>query len=283
MYNLKIGVIESIDDILANKTSKLDAIGLTEVQLSCWNVPLCTKENAKIIKEMFGNKYTISGIWGGWKVGPTVWNFIEGPDTIGIVPKTWRRERVEGLKKVIDFANELKCLGVKTVTTHMGFMPENPSDPNYKEVLDAIYELCVHAAKYDLDFCFETGQETPTTILRAINDIAKRGMHNLKINLDPANLLLYGKGNPMDAVDVFGQYVAGMHVKDGDYPTNGDYLGCEYKPGCGRVNFEYIINKLHSFGYQGPLTIEREITGEKQQEDIKDTIIMLQNILKKIN
>ena len=204
MYNLKIGVIESIDDILANKTSKLDAIGLTEIQLSCWNVPLCTKENAKVIKEMFGDKYTISGLWGGWKVGPTVWNFIEGPDTIGIVPRTWRKERVAGLKQVIDFSN---MLNVKTVTTHMGFMPENPSNPNYKEVIDAIYELCEYASKYNIDFCFETGQETPTTLLRAIDDIGKRGLHNLKINLDPANLLLYGKANPMDAVDVFGMYV----------------------------------------------------------------------------
>ena len=105
MYNLKIGIIESIDDVLANGTRKLDEIGLTEIQLSCWNVPLCTLENANKIKEMFGDKYTISGLWGGWIVGPTVWNFVEGPQTIGIVPETWRKERVEGLKKLIDFAN----------------------------------------------------------------------------------------------------------------------------------------------------------------------------------
>ena len=87
----------------------------------------------------------------------------------------------------------------------------------------------------------------------------------------------------MDAVDVFGQYVAGMHVKDGDYPTNGNDLGWEYKVGKGRVNFEYIIRKLHSFGYQGPLTIEREISGEEQKKDIKDTIKFLEDILAKID
>ena len=280
MYNLKIGVIESIDDVLANGTKKLDDIGLTEIQLSCWNVPLCTKENANKIKEMFGSKYSISGLWGGWVVGPTVWNFVEGPQTIGIVPETWRKERVEGLKKVIDFADMLK---VKTVTTHMGLMPENPSTKEYKDVLEAIYELCLYAKQYGIDFCFETGQETPTVILRSIHDIKARGLDNLKINLDPANLLLYGKGNPMDAVDVFGQYVVGMHVKDGDYPTNGNDLGCEYKVGKGRVNFEYIIRKLHSFGYQGPLTIEREISGEEQRKDIKDTIKYLEDILSKID
>ncbi len=280
MYNLKIGIIESIDDILANGTSKLDEIGLTEIQMSCWNVPLCTKENAIRIKEMFQDKYTISGLWGGWVVGPTVWNFVDGPSTIGIVPETYRKERVEGLKKVIDFAN---MLNVKTVTTHMGFMPENPNTKEYKDVLDAIYDLCLYANQYNIDFCFETGQETPTTILRTIQDVKKRGLENLKINLDPANLLLYGKGNPMDAVDVFGQYIVGMHVKDGDYPTDGDNLGCEYKVGTGRVNFDYIIRKLHSFNYQGPLTIEREISGDQQKKDIKDTIVYLQNILNSID
>ena len=262
MYNLKIGVIKSIDDVLVNGVSALDEVGLTEIQLNCWNVPLCTKENAEKIKAMFGEKYSISGLWAGWIVGPTVWNFIDGPSTIGIVPKEWRRERMEGIKKVMDFAN---MLNLKTVTTHMGFMPENPNTDEYREILDAIYELCEYANQYGINFCFETGQETPTTILRTINDVKARGLDNLKINLDPANLLLYGKGNPMDAVDVFGQYVAGVHVKDGDYPTDGDNLGHEYKVGTGRVNFDYIIRKLHSFGYTGPLTIEREIVGEQQK------------------
>ena len=280
MYNLKIGVIKSIDDVLVNGVSALDEVGLTEIQLNCWNVPLCTKENAEKIKEMFGEKYSISGIWAGWVVGPTVWNFIDGPSTIGIVPETWRRERMEGIKKIMDFAN---MLNLKTVTTHMGFMPENPNTKEYRDILDAIYELCEYANQYGINFCFETGQETPTTILRTINDVKARGLDNLRINLDPANLLLYGKGNPMDAVDVFGQYVVGVHVKDGDYPTEGDNLGHEHKVGTGRVNFDYIIKKLHSFGYNGPLTIEREITGEQQRKDIIDTITYLENILKSID
>ena len=280
MYNLKIGVIKSIDEVLVNGVSVLDEVGLTEIQLNCWNVPLCTQENANKIKEMFGNKYSISGLWAGWIVGPTVWNFIDGPSTIGIVPETWRKERMEGIKRVMDFAN---MLNLKTVTTHMGFMPENPNTKEYRDILDAIYELCEYANQYGIDFCFETGQETPTTILRTLNDVKARGLNNLKINLDPANLLLYGKGNPMDAVDVFGQYVVGVHVKDGDYPTDGDNLGHEHKVGTGRVNFEYIINKLHQFGYKGPLTIEREITGDQQKKDILDTINYLNNILEKID
>ena len=107
-------------------------------------------------------------------------------------------------------------------------MPEIPNTHEYKDVLDTIYDLCLYANQYGINFCFETGQETPTTILRTINDVKARGLDNLRIILDPANLLLYGKGNPMDAVDVFGQYVVSMHVKDGDYPTDGNNLGSEY-------------------------------------------------------
>ena len=279
MYNLKIGVIETIQDILEMGVSKLDLVGLTEIQLNCWQIDLCTEENARKIKDLFGDKYTISGIWGGWNVGPTVWNFVDGPQTIGLVPREWRQSRMDGLKKVMDFAHHLN---VKTVTTHMGFMPENPNTIEYREILDCLFELCSYADKYGILFCFETGQETPTTLLRAIQDMKKRGLNNLRINLDPANLLLYGKGNPLDALDVFGQYVVGIHVKDGDYPTDGDNLGSEYKVGTGRVNFEVLISKLQKLGYQGPLTIEREISGEQQIKDILDTINFLENILENL-
>ena len=279
MYNLKIGVIETIQDILEMGVSKLELVGLTEIQLNCWRIDLCTEENARKIKDLFGDKYTISGIWGGWNVGPTVWNFVDGPQTIGLVPREWRQSRMDGLKKVMDFAHHLN---VKTVTTHMGFMPENPNTIEYREILDCLYELCSYADKYGILFCFETGQETPTTLLRAIQDMKKRGLNNLRINLDPANLLLYGKGNPLDALDVFGQYVVGIHVKDGDYPTDGDNLGSEYKVGTGRVNFEVLISKLQKLGYQGPLTIEREISGEQQIKDILDTINFLENILENL-
>ncbi len=278
MYNLKIGVIESIDDVLENGTTRLDAIGIKEIQMSCWNVPLCTKENATKIKKMFADKITISGLWAGWTVGPTEWNFTDGPLTIGIVPEEYREERVKQIKKVIDFANMLK---VKTVTTHMGFLPECPHTKEYKDLLETIFDLCKYANQYDIDFCFETGQETPIAILRIIDDVKELGLTNLKINLDPANLLLYGKANPSDAVDMFGKYIVGVHVKDGMYPTNGKELGQERKVGEGKVDFPYIIDKLHSLNYRGPLTIEREITGDQQRKDIADTIIYLQNILNK--
>ena len=114
-------------------------------------------------------------------------------------------------------------------------------------------------------FLFETGQETPTTLLRFIENI---GTGNVGINLDSANLILYGKANPVDALDVIGKYVRGIHAKDGFYPTNGMELGREVKVGEGKVNFPVFVKKLSEVGFDGSLTIEREISGEQQRIDI---------------
>ena len=110
-------------------------------------------------------------------------------------------------------------------------------------VLDALGEIAEYCQKLGLEFWFETGQETPVTLLRTIEDI---GLPNLGINLDTANIILYGKGNPVDALDVFGKYVRNLHIKDGVYPQNGHKLGHETPIGQGKVDFEKVIIKIHS-------------------------------------
>ncbi len=114
------------------------------------------------------------------------------------------------------------------------------------------------------------------TLLRMIQDI---GGDNVGINLDPANLLMYGKGNPIDAVDVFGEYVRGMHAKDGEYPTDGANLGREKPLGEGRVNFPVLLPKLKEKGFRGAVTIEREIAGPQQIADIKHAMKLLNPLL----
>ena len=126
-------------------------------------------------------------------------------------------------------------------------------------------------------FLFETGQETPVTLLRTIEDI---GCDNVGVNLDTANVILYGKANPVDALDVFGKYVRGVHCKDGLYPTNGRELGKEVKIGSGKANLREVIRKLHKLGYAGTLTIEREIEGAQQDADILEARELLSNYVK---
>jgi L-ribulose-5-phosphate 3-epimerase len=170
--------------------------------------------------------------------GKMVWDFYQGPSTIGIVPPATRAARIEALKRASDLA---KKLNIEAVHTHCGFIPENPNDALYKEAVAAIREVARYCNANGQSFMMETGQETPITLLRAIQDA---GLANIKINLDTANLILYGKGEPVGALDVIGPYVHGLHAKDGLYPTNPRKLGEEVAIGQGRVNFVAVMQKL---------------------------------------
>ena len=248
-------------------------MGFSSCQLLSWNRSFWTDAEAEDIKEkMQKYRVRISAFWCGWQ-GPTVWDFYEGPETLGLVPVTYRYARMKDLMDGSDFA---KKLGVTDVATHMGFIPENPNDPNYAGLLSAIKTVAAHYKNNGQYLLFETGQETPVTLLRMIQNT---GFDNLGINLDPANLILYGKANPVDALDVFGKYVRGVHAKDGKYPTDGRYLGAEVPIGEGKVDFEKLLSGLHALGYTGSITIEREIDGDQQTKDIIAAKAYLEKIL----
>ncbi|MFH0796456.1 MAG: sugar phosphate isomerase/epimerase family protein [Candidatus Omnitrophota bacterium] len=258
---LKLGVITSLAEGVKG-LEKVKNLGLETCQLAGWDPGLYTEENARLVKETtkkLGVEITL--LWAGWP-GPAIWNFVEGPITLGLVPPEYRAMRIDALKKGSDFA---KMIGVVNVATHAGFIPESPNDPLYPGLVVALRDVASHCENNGQNFCFETGQETPVTLLRVFTDI---GLSNLGINLDPANLLLYGKANPVDALDVIGKFVRGVHAKDGEYPTDGYNLGKEKPLGEGRVDFPRLVPKLKGFGYRGALTIEREISGEQQIKDI---------------
>ena len=261
---MRIGVtIDLVRDVsLGTEFQKLRSFGMNSCQLVCWDRSLLNRETADmVLREMKEKEVEITAFWCGWE-GPRYWNFYEGQATLGLVPEAYRFARMEMLMEGVDFAAEL---GVKDLVTHAGYMPENPYDPRYPEVIACLRCIVQKCEKKEMYFDFETGQETPVTLLRAIQDI---GCGNVGINLDPANLIMYGKANPVDALDVFGKYVRGVHGKDGLYPVNGRELGEEVPLGEGKVHFEKLIPRLRECGYDGDITIEREITGEEQIRDI---------------
>ena len=193
---------------------------------------------------------------------PEVYDFYKGPVTIGLVPRQYREARIARIKQVSDFA---KKAGIPGVQTHCGFIPENPNEPLYEEAVNAIRTVAQYCKDNGQTFRCETGQETPITLFRAIKDV---GLDNVGINFDVGNLILYGKANPVDAVELLGPYIMGIHAKDGLYPTNPKQLGREVAIGEGKVDFPVLIGLLKKVGYQNPLTIEREIEGPKQTQDI---------------
>lgn len=273
MYNNRIGVIFSLDELLKHGPQKLFNLEINCVQLQSFDPTILTKENAEKVLEMLGNRIPISSFWAGW-TGPKVWDSIDGPITLGLVPTAYREQRLTELKKGADFTS---WLGVKNLATHCGFIPEQPCYPEYRQVLAAIKHIAQYCKDRDIFFNFETGQETPVTLMRTIKDT---GLDNVGINIDPANLILYGRGNPVDALDIFKGYIRGVHVKDGNYPTDFYALGKERVVGEGSVNFPVFLPKLLNQGYTGDLYIEREISGDQQIRDIKETMIYIKNLLK---
>ena len=198
-------------------------------------------------------------------MGPGVYkyNFTEGPATIGLVPRENRAARVERLMKGIDFG---KAAGIPAVHAHFGFIPEDPKDVLYLEFIETMKPIGAYALKQGLDIYFETGQETPVTLLRAITDI---GTGNLFVNYDTANLVMYGKSNPLDGLKVIGKYVKALHAKDGMYPVNPNELGKEVPIPNGEVNFPAVIAYLKKLGFIGNITIEYELAGRNSEYILK--------------
>ncbi len=278
---MKVGVcihIRKKEDI-TEKITKVAQQGFDNCQIISWVPSLWTDENAVLIKqELEKNGVTASAFWCGWE-GPVVWNPYEGQLTLGLVPAEYRQMRVKNLCDGADFANKI---GIKHIVTHMGFIPENPYDPQFKPFCIAVKTVAEHLKQNDQYLLFETGQETPVTMLRCFGEV---GMDNLGVNYDTGNLIIYGKANPVDGLDTIGTYVMGVHAKDAVYPSPADLgkkNGKEVVVGTGKVDFEKVLSGLYELGYDGYITIEREISGEQQAKDIRAAKEYLEGIIQKI-
>ena len=261
---MKIGVLvtyrKGID--LKKKLAEVRSYGMDCCQISCWDPTAYTNALAEEINAAVRETgVEVSTLWAGWS-GPSEWNFTGGPMVLGLVPPAYRMQRAEELIQAAEFAVKI---GVSRVATHVGFLPENMNDPEYLGVVAVLRYVIGKFKKLGVNFLFETGQETPVTLLRVIEEI---GMDNVGINMDTANLILYGKANSADAITVFGKYVMDTHIKDGFFPTDGKHLGREVKVGEGLANIPEVVKRLNEVGYKGNYIIEREIEGEEQVRDI---------------
>jgi len=272
MANNKVGTMTSLS-LDRNPFETVSAFGLDSCQLCSWNPRLwAAADPAALRRQADAAGVEVAACWVGYP-GPAVWDFIKGPVTLGLVPPEFRRMRIDALKVGADFA---AAFGAPAIITHCGFIPDACGSAAYRETLVAIYEIAAYCADKKIGFWFETGQETPITLLRVIEDLDIPGVG---INLDPANLILYGMGNPVDSLDVFGKYVRCLHAKDGIYPTNGRQLGHEVKVGDGKVNFPVLARKLAELGFDGAYIIEREISGDQQKKDIAVSVDYLRKLI----
>jgi L-ribulose-5-phosphate 3-epimerase len=192
--------------------------------------------------------------------------------TVGYAPPATRDERERRTYRVSDFAAELAIPGL---ATHIGAIPRDRSDPGYDAMRDLVRRLCDYCASRGQTFALETGQESATELKRFIADVERP---SLRVNFDPANMALYGSGDPIEALGAVGERVVSVHCKDGFGPAEPGKLGQETPLGEGEVGMERFVAKLREIGYQGPLIIEREIVGEAQRADIRRAIDLLNRL-----
>ena len=195
--------------------------------------------------------------------------------TVGLVPLSNRAARIARTKAVADVG---KDLGIDSVACHIGFVPEDSDEPLYREIRDVTRDICEHCTKNGQNFTLETGQEPAHVLLKFIEDV---GRPNLKINFDPANMILYGTGDPIEALGVLAKHVVSVHCKDGDWPPRDQpaALGVERALGEGSVGMDRFIHALKEAGYRGVLSIEREEPDRaKRDADIWKAVKLLKSL-----
>jgi len=196
--------------------------------------------------------------------------------TVGYIPRSTRAEREARTIEVSDFAAEV---GIGGLGCHAGFIPGDHTNPDYIAVRDLIRRVCDHAAGHGQTFALETGQEPAVQLLHFLEDV-DRG--NLGINFDPANMILYGTGDPIEALGLLGKHVISVHAKDGAWPPRDTpaALGVEMPLGKGAVGMERFLAKLKQVGFTGPLNVEREIEDHAQKlADMKAGVALLRGLL----
>ncbi|MHC4405535.1 MAG: sugar phosphate isomerase/epimerase family protein [Planctomycetota bacterium] len=261
MEKWPIGVFASIDAGLGVKLEVAQELGIPTVHLHAPHRSTRTQEQAEqFLAKLSELGIRISVVFGGFE-GESYADIPTVKRTIGLVPPETRAERTQEMKEIADFA---RLLGVDAVALHMGYVPEESSDPLYPQVVGVTREVCDHCKNNEQRLHLETGQETAEGLLRFMDDVDR---DNLFINFDPANMILYGSDEPIEALRKVGARVRSIHCKDAKWAANpGEEWGAEVPLGEGDVGMETFLRTLAEFGYDGPLTIEREIPEDPQRQ-----------------
>lgn len=279
MSKWPIGVFISIDAGLGVHPEVAHELGVPTVHLHTPHRESRTPERAKEFVdrlEKLGIKVTV--VFAGFE-GESYADIPTVERTIGLVPLETRTERVAELKEIADFAN---LMGVKTVGLHIGFVPHDRTTSEYKDVLAVTRDVCDYAKKNGQAIHLETGQEPADVLLAFLQDVER---DNLFINFDPANMILYGCGEPIPALKTLGKYVRSIHCKDATWSDQpGKTWGAEVALGKGAVDFAAYLRALNEIGYAGPLTIEREIPQEpaRQKAEIASAIETLESLKREL-
>ncbi|MGJ5817977.1 sugar phosphate isomerase/epimerase family protein [Paludibaculum fermentans] len=229
------------------------SLGLRMVQVSKlpdrFYSPEGAKEFAALLNETGVQASAVVAVYDGenYKDIPTI------RATVGFVPKAFMDQRVAYTKKCVDLAAALK---VKIVTFHVGFLPAQPTDPDYQRLVHAVRDVAQYAAKHSVTISLETGQESADELLQFLGQVAHR---NVGVNFDMANLVLYGKDDAPAALRKLLPKVTSVHVKDGLQPEDPARLGAEARLGEGKAGVKECLKMLKAAHFAGPVVIENYV------------------------
>jgi sugar phosphate isomerase/epimerase len=277
MSSWPIGVFASVDAGLGVHLDVAKELGIPTVQVHSPHAATRTKEAAtQFLGQCQAAGITITCVFGGFE-GESYADIPTTVRTVGLVPASTRAPRAQEMKEISDFT---KLLGCGAVGMHIGFVPSDRKSEDYLALLHTTRDLLDHVAKNGQNLHLETGQETAEHLLEFIHDVDRA---NLFINFDPANMILYGTGNPIEALKKIGHLVRSVHCKDAKWAAEsirGQEWGSEVALGEGDVGMETYLQTLKAIGYHGPLTIEREIAHdrERQRKDIGTAAALLQKL-----
>ncbi len=276
MEKWPVGVFVSVDAGLGVKLEVAHELGIKSVQVHTPHKESRTRETAdKFLARLKEYGIEVSCVFLGFE-GESYETIKIASETVGFVPAATRQARLAEAREISDF---VKLLGVEALGSHIGFVPHDRQSDEYRDMVKAIQDLCDYLKGNGQRLHLETGQEKAENLLAFLNDV---GRDNIFINFDPANLILYGMGNPIESLKAVGQYVRSVHCKDGTKTTGepGVDWGCEVPFGTGQVNAGLFLKTLKELGYDGPLTIEREIPEDpvRQKAEIEQALMLINNI-----
>jgi L-ribulose-5-phosphate 3-epimerase len=251
--------------------SKLEATGIRRVQLAL--DPLVqAPANWGSTPELFRERQIAiaSGMFGC--VGEDYTTLETIRLTGGIAPDaTWD----QNLKNIRETAALAGRLGLKIVTFHAGFLPHEETDPNFTKMLGRLGQVADIFAAGNIVLGLETGQETAPVLAQLLT---KLGRKNVGVNFDPANMILYDKGNPIEALRLLGPWIRQVHIKDAVRTRNPGTWGEEVPAGTGEVDWKAFFTTLKQLGFSGDCVIERE-AGNQRVEDIRRARELAEKIL----
>jgi len=265
-WSLQVGSVPELKRLM-------NGLGIDVVQIACGDPHHASWDE--------GDNMPVAAKTAGFRMTGTMLGFpgedYTTPQTIqhsgGFGNPATRDERLERFQWAL---NRTRALGLADMMLHAGFLPE-PGDPDRKPFLDTLARVSQLAKEKSIAIAFETGQET-ADLLRLTLDELK--CPNLKVNFDPANMILYDKGDPIRAVEILGPDIRSVHVKDAKRTKVPGAWGEEVPLGHGQVNIKKFVQTLKKVGYRGSLCIEREVGNQQQRiADIAHGIRVLKECL----